>query len=240
VATPKVKTPNEVLRRIREIERRESRQEFAAAVQRAGRQQGDRHLACDAKQVARWDEGHTLCPQPAYQRALSALLGRPFNELGFRLRDSSAAAGTGSESTVLRAASDSAATSIAAASHIARIPALADALAWLDEHADWPAGQSRQQLSDAITKLDSAQLDARRQRRGSVSRDALAAAIGAYYRPTSPNCFYTVRCAGRPIRTSVLTRPQWLDLALPLGQGVGRHTEVEFGVGDQVESGPAP
>jgi hypothetical protein len=219
VATPKVKTPNEVLRRIREIERRESRQEFAAAVQNAGRQQGDRHLACDAKQVARWEDGDTLCPQPVYQRALSALLGRPFDELGFRLRDSGAGAQGGSESTILRTASDSAANSIAAASHVARIPALADALAWLDQHADWPTGQSGQQLSDAITNLDSAQLDVRRQRRGSVSRDALAAALAAYYRPTSPNRFYTARCAGRPIMTSVLTRPQWVDLALPLRQG---------------------
>ena len=70
VATGKAKTPNLVLRYIRETDRRESREEFAAAIVEAGRQLGDHHLACDARLIARWEDGDVGCPRPAYQRAL--------------------------------------------------------------------------------------------------------------------------------------------------------------------------
>ena len=87
VMSGKAKTPNLTLRYIREIERHESREEFAAAIVTAGRQLGDKHLACDARLVARWEDGDVECPRPAYQRALAALTGRPFDQLGFRLRN---------------------------------------------------------------------------------------------------------------------------------------------------------
>jgi hypothetical protein len=68
VATGKARAPNLVLRYIRETERRESREEFAAAIVNAGRELGDNHLACDARLVARWEDGDVECPRPAYQR----------------------------------------------------------------------------------------------------------------------------------------------------------------------------
>src|SRR5215472_12071563 len=83
----RAKAPNLVLRHIREVERRETREEFAAAVVAAGRQLGDGSLGCDARLVARWEDGEVECPRPAYQRALAALTGRPFPQLGFRLRN---------------------------------------------------------------------------------------------------------------------------------------------------------
>jgi hypothetical protein len=82
VAT-KIKTPNTTLRRIREHERRESREEFARAVVAKARELGEQHLACDARLVGRWENGDIVCPRPIYQRVLSALLARPFDELGF-------------------------------------------------------------------------------------------------------------------------------------------------------------
>jgi hypothetical protein len=87
VGVEKAKTPNLVLRHIREVERLESREEFAAAVVIAGRQLGDKHLGCDARHVARWEDGDVVRPRAAYQRALEALTGRPFAELGFRRRN---------------------------------------------------------------------------------------------------------------------------------------------------------
>jgi hypothetical protein len=85
VAADTIRTPNLALRRIRETERRESRDEFAAAVVAVGRQLGDKHLACDARLIARWEDGEVGCPRPVYQRALEALTGRPFEQLGFRV-----------------------------------------------------------------------------------------------------------------------------------------------------------
>jgi hypothetical protein len=87
VGVERARTPNLVLRHIREVERRETREEFAAAVVIAGRQLGDKHLGCDARHVARWEDGDVVCPRPAYQRALEALTCRPFAELGFRQRN---------------------------------------------------------------------------------------------------------------------------------------------------------
>jgi hypothetical protein len=87
VGVKRAKAPNPVLRRIREAERRETREEFAAAVVIAGRQLGNRQLGCDARLVAKWEDGDVACPRPAYQRALEALTGRPFAELGFRQRN---------------------------------------------------------------------------------------------------------------------------------------------------------
>jgi hypothetical protein len=95
VGTGRAKAPNLVLRNVRETERRESREEFAAAVVNAGRQLGDDHLACDARLVARWEDGDVECPRPAYQRALTALTGRPFELLGFRPRSAIEVPSTG-------------------------------------------------------------------------------------------------------------------------------------------------
>ena len=53
----------------------------------AGRQLGNRQLGCDARLVAKWEDGDVACPRPAYQRALEALTGRRFAELGFRQRN---------------------------------------------------------------------------------------------------------------------------------------------------------
>jgi len=83
----RARAPNLVLRRIREVERRETREEFAAAVVIAGRGFGDDHLRCDARLVARWEDGDVGCPRAAYQRALEALTGHPFAGLGFRQRN---------------------------------------------------------------------------------------------------------------------------------------------------------
>jgi hypothetical protein len=87
VEIDKAKAPNLVLRCIREVERHETREEFAAAVVIAGRQLGNDHLGCDGRLVAKWEDGDVECPRPVYQRALEALTGRPFAELGFRQRN---------------------------------------------------------------------------------------------------------------------------------------------------------
>lgn len=79
----KVRAPNLVLRRIREEERNESRDDFARAVIDAGRLVGEPGLACDSRLVAKWEDGDVVRPRPAYRRALEALTGRPFDALGF-------------------------------------------------------------------------------------------------------------------------------------------------------------
>ena len=205
----KPKTPNAVLRHLREVQRHESRQEFAASVVKAGRLLGDHTLACDARLVARWEDGDVDRPRPAYQRALAALSGRPFHELGFRQHGDDALAAqnakTGDDASVaLRLTDDS---------------PLSDAVDWLDRRAGWVSGQALQRLNPALHALDLGTLRARGQLRGEISRAEIATAMAAYYEPSYPYRFYVATSDGKPVTTSVLTRPDWLDLSLPLREG---------------------
>src|SRR5215204_471874 len=85
------KTPNKVLRRIRE-ERGETREQFAEALAATAKSLG-LNVACTERTVARYEDGDTTWPQMPYRKILSATLGVPFEELGFPARNS-----TGSES----------------------------------------------------------------------------------------------------------------------------------------------
>lgn len=74
--------PNPELRRIREQERHETREQFAAAMARIARETG-LPVIPDAKYVARLETGEIRYPGPAYRRILAELCGRPFGALGF-------------------------------------------------------------------------------------------------------------------------------------------------------------
>jgi hypothetical protein len=81
------KAPNLVLRRIREQERHETREEFAQALARLAREMGE-NVFPDAKYVARLETGDIKYPRPIYRRILAELCGRPFGDLGFSLAPS--------------------------------------------------------------------------------------------------------------------------------------------------------
>jgi transcriptional regulator with XRE-family HTH domain len=76
------KAPNLVLRRIREQERHETREEFAEAMTRVARALGE-DVFPDAKYVGRLETGQIRYPRPVYRRILAELCGRPFSQLGF-------------------------------------------------------------------------------------------------------------------------------------------------------------
>ena len=77
------RTANVVLRRIREQERLESRSEFARALSAMAERMGEGQMTCDARMIARWERGEVSRPHPVHRRVLAALLGRPFDVLGF-------------------------------------------------------------------------------------------------------------------------------------------------------------
>jgi hypothetical protein len=74
--------PNRELRRIREQERHETREQFAASMARIARETGSPVIP-DGKYVARLEAGEIRYPGPAYRRILAELCGRPFGALGF-------------------------------------------------------------------------------------------------------------------------------------------------------------
>lgn len=97
--------------------------------------------------------------------------------------------------------------------------------AWLDEHAGWSPDTARRKVMSRLGKLNTDDLLDRYARRGRVRRSEIAHALSAYYRDgMSEYDAYRLRCGNREILTSILTRPSWLDLACPLGQGNDRLT----------------
>jgi hypothetical protein len=78
---------------------------------------------------------------------------------------------------------------------------------------------ARRRVKEHLAALDMESLQDRVYRRGEVGREQIAEALATYYAPgSSQRHFYGVQYGSR-IVTSVLTRPEWLDLQIPLGQG---------------------
>jgi hypothetical protein len=79
---PVRKVPNLALRRVRELERQETRAEFADAITRKARELGE-SVAPTERYIAKLEDGEVRYPYPAYRRVLTALCGRSIAELGF-------------------------------------------------------------------------------------------------------------------------------------------------------------
>ncbi|MEV7077867.1 hypothetical protein AB0N88_04850 [Streptomyces sp. NPDC093516] len=77
------RTPNTLLRAVREEELHRSRQEFAKLIVETGEQMGE-VVACTARLVAAWEDGEVLLPRAVYRRILTRLTGRTMHDLGFR------------------------------------------------------------------------------------------------------------------------------------------------------------
>jgi hypothetical protein len=74
--------PNLALRRVRELERHESRTEFSDALAQTAARMGV-SITPSERYVARLEDGETINPHPAYRRVLAELCGRLITELGF-------------------------------------------------------------------------------------------------------------------------------------------------------------
>lgn len=77
--------PNNVIRGVREVQFRMSREEFARLVNTTAAATGE-NTGCTARLVAAWERGEVTSPRPVYERVLHELTGRGLAELGFRPR----------------------------------------------------------------------------------------------------------------------------------------------------------
>jgi transcriptional regulator with XRE-family HTH domain len=92
------------------------------------------------------------------------------------------------------------------------------ALQWLDQAAAWEQGTARRNVAARLAEADVRQLHDRGVRRGLVGQARVAETLSAYYsRRTEPYGQYAATYGqnGRAA-TSILTRPDWLDLDCPL------------------------
>lgn len=91
-------------------------------------------------------------------------------------------------------------------------PDVEAAFDWLDRRAGWSPGTSRRKV---MSRPGSRDRDGQRVR---LARGDVAQALWNYYGdPGIEGCgAYRARVGGRDVLTSIVTRPEWLDLACPL------------------------
>ncbi len=111
------------------------------------------------------------------------------------------------------------------------------ALDWLDRHASWPPGTGRRKMMSRLGTLDERALGDRHARRVKVGRSEVAHELSGYYCDQNGQGLdtYRARCAGRDVVTSIVTRPDWLDLACPLTPAHDRLTLASTAPGSPTE-----
>jgi hypothetical protein len=160
-------------------------------------------LGTAVRTVAKWNAEPDLIPVPVLQRALDTMLTAAPADAKDRfalLSTGGAPATVDSSPAQLRLAQDA---------------SIAEVLSWIDDRAGWPAGEARRRVADELARHDEHGARVRRL----VTRQAIAEALVSFYQPQDGYAAYSVACAGRTALTSILTRPEWLDLRLILGQG---------------------
>lgn len=90
---------------------------------------------------------------------------------------------------------------------------LAGAFEWLDGAAGWAPGSAAAKVVAGLKLVDVGELQSQRARRGRVGRRQVADAVRRYYGTRGT---FGVRGPELDVRTSVFTRPEWLDLGLLL------------------------
>jgi transcriptional regulator with XRE-family HTH domain len=109
-----------------------------------------------------------------------------------------------------------------------RVAELASRQEWLltlerlDQEAGWAPGTARRQVAACMTRLDADKLSDRAGRRRRIGQREIADALACYYglgdggELDGYGLYRAQVGSGVEVRTSILTRPDWLDLACPL------------------------
>ena len=125
-------------------------------------------------------------------------------------------------------------TDVDSAERLSVDPAIGDALDWLDRHAGRPPGRTYSDVAALVARTDVDDLRAVGARRASVNHARVVDALAAYYGPPGDGYgLYSAQLdAGTPLATSILTRPDWLDLGIPLAAERDRLRPVTSAVED--------
>jgi hypothetical protein len=187
-----------------------------------------RTVGTAVRTVAKWNAQSDVVLVPALQRALDQVLSQAPADA--KIRFAALVATTESPTDVVPTVQsgrpsvervDNDSTLDVATRRLDSDANLRDVLDWIDKHADWPPGYARHEVKTHLGTLNMAALT---QRRGQVSRSAIADALATFYGigRASHHGLYRARCGGVPVTTTILTSTDWLDLRLTLGRGRDR------------------
>ena len=189
--------------------------ETACALQAALRLSNEsfaEHLGIGVRTVASWHQKPSLRPKSEMQQ----LLDTAFEQAPAAAKERFAALVGGSVAEPPQD-DDKAAD---AEQRLSADPNISAALDWLDKHTGWHTGTARRTVASRLARLDVHELHDRATRRSLVDQRRVADALREYYqdRPDGYGC-YTAHHGGPDAVTSILTRPDWLDLDCPLITG---------------------
>jgi hypothetical protein len=179
-------------------------------------------LGTSVRTVAKWNAEPDLVPVSELQRALDTKLsqiGPADHERFVQLLGDQAG------SLVAPLSGDPAGNPFRASAEmrLAHDPNVNDILGWLDGYAGWNAGEARRRVAATVRRLDADTITDAVRRRSRVPRSVVAAALAEFYDVGDTDYrLCESRIDGESIVTSILSRPGWLDLRLPLGEGRDR------------------
>lgn len=216
--------------------------ETACVLQAALRMSNDtfaRHLRVSLRTVAGWHKKPEARPRPDSQRLLDSALAQadPADRHRFAVLCGEPVSSVG-DATESEAPADDQARAVAEQRLIAD-QNIGQALTRLDHLAGWEPGTARGQVATRIALLDRRLLLDQADLRSRIGQPAIAQALAGYYQDTTGGYGrYGARCHGSTITTSVLTRPDWLDLECPLTAGHDRltFTSVASDHGDKIDA----
>ena len=181
----------------------------AAALRRASRMTNEGfadRLGTAMRTVAKWNAEPAMVPTLEMQRALDTLLTQSSDDVRARFFLLLAEQGPGPEPAT-----------VAAESRLTVDRNIAAATDWLDRATRWPAGTARTRAAARWDEADLRSLQDRGRRRNRVPQREIAEALCAYYGRSDKYRPYSARTESGSLATSIMTRPDWLDLRLPLG-----------------------
>jgi hypothetical protein len=179
-------------------------------------------LGASVRSVANWNAEPDLVPVSEWQRALDTVLAQASAEERDRFMHLLVDHG---EPVVAPLSGDPAGTPFLASAELrlGHDPDVNEMLGWLDGHAHWKAGEARRRVSELVRRLDADVLTDAVRRRSRVPRHVVAEALADYYRIADTDYqLCESRLDGKSVTTSILSRPIWLDLRLPLAEGRDR------------------
>ncbi len=184
------------------------------------------HLGIGTRTIAGWRNKPSTRPQPEMQQLLDTALERASSAA--RARFASLAeqeTGWAAAENAPTEGEDEPRQSPEAERRLAMDTNVSAALDWLDEHADWSAGQSRREVASRLAHLDVRKLQERASERSRVDRSRVARALAEYYGERAREAGrYCARIGSdTEIETSMVTSAEWLDLVCPL---VARHDRL--------------
>ena len=180
------------------------------------------HLDIGVRTVAAWHQKADLRPRPEMQQLLDTALARASADVGERF-----AVLTGQPSPAGTVREDDNSVIADAEHRLITDQNISGALGRLDQLAAWDPGKARRQVAARAARLDRRDLLDRASRRRRIGRRGIADALGEFYRDeVGEHGRYRARCGHDhgDVVTSVVTCPDWLDLACPLSADHDRLT----------------